>query len=209
MCLAQANLRALCHPLDSISKCITRSRVDNRLQRAEPQVSRAEGGRAALWDPGLTSGACCVRGGPARSGGLFAHKTLNAPVADLYSNGFSSCTFQNYLPAPVSGFANGKSSGSETCVASGWGTCSPWTCDSSSPWSLCRKRLGALVSGASRSGSASGFGTWTLQWSSRCHFSCEEQQHRAMTKHPNTSPLHPGKPTPTRQMQAPQAHTSS
>lgn len=161
--------------------------------------------------PCLTSDACCVQGGPAHSGGPFAHKTSNAPVVDLYSNDFFSCTFQNYLPAHVSDFESGKSSGSETCVASGWGTCSPWTSDSSSPWSLCREHRGALVSVVSHSGSESGSGTWTLQMSSHCRFSCEGQHHQAGDQLPQTPEGWPhhlctlGK-LPTSQVQGPR-HT--
>lgn len=163
MYLAHANLKGTV-PSSRFHLQILHKVQSQHLQKQlshRPATPRVEGQLSGT--PGLTSDAGCVRGGPARSGGLFARKTLNAPVVDLYSNDFSSCIFQNYLPAPVSGFASGKSSGSETCVASGWGTCSPWTSDSSSPWSLCRERLGALVSGVSHSGSESGFGTWTLQ----------------------------------------------
>lgn len=124
-----------------------------------------------LGPPSLTSGACCAQGGLARSDGLFARKTANVLVADLYSNDFFSYIFQNYPPSPVSGFESGRSSGCETCVASVGGTCSPWTFGSSSPWSPCRERLGAPVSVGSHSGSASGSATWTRQMLNRCHFS--------------------------------------
>lgn len=175
--------RAPRRPLDSISKLLTRSRVnshstDSKKSRTTGPVRprRAHQGSkgSALGAPCLTSDACCARGGPAHSDGLFARKTENAPFADLYSNDFFSCISQNYLPAPVSGFESETSSGSGTWAASGRGTCSPWTSGSSSPWSLCREHLCVPVLVGSHSCSVSGSATWTRQTWSHCHFFCEE-----------------------------------
>lgn len=129
--------------------------------------------------PHLTSDVCCVQGGPARSDGLCARKTANAPVADLCSSDFSSYIFQNCLPVPGSGSGSGMSCGREACVASARGTCSPWTSGSSSPWSPCREHHGAPVLAASHSGSVSGSETWTHRMSSHCRSSCEAQHRQA------------------------------
>lgn len=140
-----------------------------RAGHAEVYTPRVEGQPSGT--PHLTSDACCAQDGPARSDGPCAHKTVNAPVADLYSNDFSSYIFQNCLPAPVSGSESGRNCSSETGVASGRGTCSPWTSGSSSPWSLCRARHGVPVWEASHCGSASGSVTWSHRMWSRCRFS--------------------------------------
>lgn len=140
-----------------------------RAGHAEVYMPRLEGQPSGT--PHLTSDACCAQGGPARSDGLCARKTANAPVADLYSNDFSSCIFQNCLPAPVSGSESGRSCSSGTGVASGRGTCSPGISGSPSPWSLCRVRRGVPVWVASRCGSASGSATWSHRKWSRCRFS--------------------------------------
>lgn len=147
-------------------------------KRVTPQASHAQVEGQPARPPRLTSDACCGPGGPARSDDPLARKTVSAPGADLCSNDSFSCTSQNCLPVLASGSESGRSFDSETRAASGEGTCSPWTCGSSSPWSLCREPRGAPVWVASHSGCATGSGTWTLQMSSHCRFSCEGQGDR-------------------------------
>lgn len=90
------------------------------LQRPlKPRCAQQGGTKGSHQKIHLTSGVCCVHGGPAHSDGLCAHMTLSAPVFDLYSNDFSFCIFRNCLSALVTGFENERSSGYETCVASG------------------------------------------------------------------------------------------
>jgi hypothetical protein len=87
--------------------------------------------------------------------------TWSAHVADPYSNDFSSCIFQNYPSALVTGFESGMSSGCETCVVSGWGTCSPWISESSSPQSLYREHHDVPALVGNHYGSEIGSVTWT------------------------------------------------